>query len=202
MLKKIAAVLGVVALITAIGITAAGTAFAQSETPSTDATPTTPTRPQRDLGSRGFGFFGGGSVAQYDKVAELLNLTPAELFEQLHSGKTLAEIAEAQGVDLDTIQETLEAEKIQAAKDKIAEAVVDGTITQEHADWLLEGIEKGYTSGRGFGFGMERGHGKMGGMRGMQGMRGMPGMPGLPELRGSDSNQTAPSTETAPGTSS
>lgn len=196
MLKKIAAVLGVVALITAIGITAAGTAFAQEETPSTEATPTTPTRPQRDLGSRGFGFFGGGSVAQYDKVAELLNLTPAELFEQLHSGKTLAEIAEAQGVDLDTIQETLEAEKIQVAKDKIAEAVADGTITQEQADWMLEGIEKGYTSGRGFGFGMERGHGKMGGMRGM---RDMPGMPGM---RGSDSNQTAPSTETAPGTSS
>ena len=196
MLKKIAAVLGVVTLITALGITAVGTAFAQSETPSTEATPTTPTRPQRDLGSRGFGFFGGGSVTQFDKVAELLNLTPAELFDQLHSGKTLAEIAEAQGIDLDTIQETLEAEKIQAVKDKIAEAVADGTITQDHADWLLEGIEKGYTSGRGFGFGMERGHGKMDGMRGM---RGMPGMPGL---RGSDSNQTAPSTKTAPGISS
>ncbi len=199
MLKRIAAVLGVVALITAIGITAAGTAFAQEETPSTEATPTTPTRPQRDLGSRGFGFFGGGSAAQYDKVAELLNLTPAELFEQLHSGKTLTEIAEAQGVDLDTIQEALEAEKIQAAKDRIAEAVADGTITQEHADWMLEGIEKGYTlGGRGLGrgFGMERGHGKMDGMRGMGGMHGMPG------TRGSDSNQTAPSTETAPGTSS
>jgi len=196
MLKKIAAVLGVVTLITALGITAVGTAFAQSETPSTEATPTTPTRPQRDLGSRGFGFFGGGSVTQFDKVAELLNLTPAELFDQLHSGKTLAEIAEAQGIDLDTIQETLEAEKIQAVKDKIAKAVADGTITQDHAEWLLEGIEKGYTSGRGFDFGMERGHGKMDGMRGM---RGMPGMPGL---RGSDSNQTAPSTETAPGISS
>ncbi|OQA46987.1 MAG: hypothetical protein BWY52_00428 [Chloroflexi bacterium ADurb.Bin325] len=191
MFKKIAAVVGVVALITALGITAVGTAFAQDETPSAKTTPTTPTRSQHNLGGRGFGFFGGGSTAQFDKFAELLNLTPTGLFEQLHSGKTLAEIAKAQGIDLDAIQETLKAERTQAVKDKIAEAVAAGTITQEQADWMLEGIEKGYTScghGSGFSFGPGRGHGRgpMGGMRGKW---------------GPDSRQSAPSTQ-PPGTSS
>jgi hypothetical protein len=43
-------------------------------------------------------------------------------------------------------------------KDAINQAVKDGTITQDEADWLLQGLEKGYLPGRwgrgGFGRGM------------------------------------------------
>lgn len=40
---------------------------------------------------------------------------------------------------------------------RIEQALADGTITQEKADWLLEGLEKGFLDGPGFGFGF--GHG-------------------------------------------
>ena len=99
-------------------------------------------------------------------AAEALKLTPTQLFEQLHSGKTLEEIAEAQGVELQTVVDAMNAERIQAMKDQIAQAVADGKITQAQADWMLEGIEKGYMPmGRG-GFGKfggpGRGHGRGG----------------------------------------
>ena len=60
-------------------------------------------------------------------------------------------------------------------KDKIAQAVKDGKMTQEQADWLLQGLEKGYTGkGRGGMFGF--GHGPMGrgGMRGHGNWGGAP----------------------------
>ena len=76
-------------------------------------------------------------------MAKALNLTPTQLFEALHSGKTLDEIAKTQGVDLAKVQEAANAARIQAMKDKIAQAVKDGKMTQEQADWLLQGLEKG-----------------------------------------------------------
>ncbi len=172
-IKKLATVVGVLALIAVIGLGVFGvsTALAQTDTPTTpDATQgTEKTAPW--LGGRWFGFGGrGGSFQNFDAIAEALNLTPTQLFEELHSGKTLAEIAEAQGVDLAAVQEAANAARVQAMKDAIAQAVEDGKITQEHADWLLQGLDKGFVGkGRGFDFGFgSRGHGGMrgGGMRG------------------------------------
>ncbi len=168
--KRLMIVTGVLALVAILGVVTVGGAFAQTSTPDTD-TPTTPetARPLRDL-HFGFGMR-GGSFEGYDAVAEALGLTPTQLFEELHSGKTLSEIAEAQGVDLTAVEDAMKAARTEAMKDKIAQAVEDGTMTQEQADWLLQGIEKGWTSG-GRGFGLDlggRGHG-----RGMKGMRGLP----------------------------
>jgi hypothetical protein len=42
-------------------------------------------------------------------------------------------------------------------RDAIAQAVEDGEMTQDEADWRLEGLEQGYMSGRGFGRGFGRG---------------------------------------------
>ena len=110
---------------------------------------------------RGFGLGGPGSWANFDAMAKALNLTPTQLFEEMHSGKTLDEIAKTQGVDLAKVQEAANAARVQAMKDKIAQAVKDGKITQEQANWLLQGLEKGYMSkGRGGEFGF--GHGPMG----------------------------------------
>ncbi len=70
-------------------------------------------------------------MENFDAIAKALNLTPTQLFEQLHSGKTLDEIAEAQGVDLAKVQEAANATRVQAMKDAIAQAVKDGKMTQD-----------------------------------------------------------------------
>jgi len=151
--KKVALTLSMMALVTALGVGTVGTVLAQTTTPPTESAPeaTTPDSTPRvkpDDGGlgRSFAFLGRGS-ANYDLVAEKLGLTPTELFEQLHDGRTLAEIAEAQGVDLEAIQAELNATRIQAMKDKIAQAVTGGDMTQEEADWWLLGIEKGWVDG-------------------------------------------------------
>ena len=172
--KRLLAVVGVLALVTAVGLLVVVPAFAQTGTPPAQATPATP---QGKLGGRGFGFgFMGGSTALFDAEAKALNLTPTQLFEQLHSGKTLSEIAQAQGVDLQKVQDAVKAAQVQAEKDRINQAVQNGTMSQDQANWLLQGLDKGYLNGgRGFGFGhmMPRG-----GMRGFGG--GKPTTPATP----------------------
>lgn len=156
MIKKLTLMVGALALIATIGVLSVGTTFAQTPT----QTPTPNSAPLTDLdGMHGFGFGGGDSVATFDAMATALNLTPTQLFEQLHSGKTLDAIAQAQGVDLTKVQEAAKAARTQAMKDNLAQAVKDGTMTQAQADWILQGIENGW------GFG--HGHGGRGGMRGL-----------------------------------
>ena len=154
--KKLALTLSAIALVTAMGIATVGTALAQTSTPPTQATPgVTTTQPnQNDFGlGRGFGFRGGDSAA-FDLVAEKLGMTPTQLFDALHSGKTLSEIATEKGVDLATIETALNANRVTEMKAQLAQAVTDGTMTQEEADWWTTGIDKGWVgAGRG-GFGM------------------------------------------------
>lgn len=110
----------------------------------------------RGFGLMGFGGHGGWGV--FDTVAEALQLTPEELFGKLHGGETLADIAEGQGVALEDVQEAVRAARDVAMQEAIEQAVQDGRLTQEQADWLLKGRELGFMpGGRGFGRGM-RGH--------------------------------------------
>lgn len=73
-------------------------------------------------------------------VAEVLGLEPDAFFDALRDGQTLAEIAEAQGAELDTVYDAIFAE----AEVHMAELVEAGTITQEQADehltWMRENI--------------------------------------------------------------
>ena len=116
------------------------------------------------FGRRG-GFFGarGGSWTMFDTAADALGLTPEELFAELHDGKSLEEIAEAQDVDLEAVQDTMQAVRLEAQKEAIEQAVEDGKLSQEQAEWMLEGMEKGFfPAGRGFrggGFGHGRAFG-------------------------------------------
>jgi hypothetical protein len=178
--KKLAAVVGVLALIAVIGVVAAGAAFAQADTP-TPAPNAAPGQPFDGCGmGRGFGLGGPGSWDNFDAMAKALNLTPTQLFEAMHNGKTLDEIAKTQGVDLAKVQEAANAARVQAMKDKIAQAVKDGKMTQEQADWLLQGLAKGYTGkGRGGMFGLDQGPMGRGGMRG-HGGRGTAPIPATP----------------------
>lgn len=89
-------------------------------------------------------------------AAEALNMTTDELINELRSGKTLEEIATEAGVDLQDVQDAIQEARATQMRERIQQAVDAGTITQEHADWLLEGLEKGFLgSPDGFGFGRE-----------------------------------------------
>ena len=113
------------------------------------------------LGGRRGGWMGGfkgGLPCNQEWLAEQLDMTVDELQAELEAGKTVAELAEEKGVDLD-------AAHIDAMKDRIEQAVEDGTLSQEQADWMLQGLEQGFMPGRrGFGFGGRGGH--FGGFRG------------------------------------
>ena len=98
-------------------------------------------------------------------AAEALGMTVDELSNQLWAGETLSSLAEEKGVELTNVQEAMQAARATEAKTLIEQAVADGTMTQEQADWLLEGIENGYMNDLGRELGM-MGSGRYGGGRG------------------------------------
>lgn len=94
----------------------------------------------------------GGPLTEWKDLADQLGMTIDELAAELEAGKTVTELAEEKGVDL-------EAARIEAMKEQIQQAVEDGKISQEQADWMLQGLEQGFMpGGRGFGFGGRGGH--------------------------------------------
>jgi hypothetical protein len=158
MSKKLVALLSgatLVALLLAglIGVTAVS---AQEPTPEPEA-PLAGRGGVHGRGGFGHGLFGpglGGQWTMFDTAAEAMGLTPTELFTELHAGKSLEEVAEAQGVDMEAVQEAMQAAREEAMRQRIEQAVEDGNMSQEQADWLLEGLEKGFAPmGRGFGHG-------------------------------------------------
>jgi uncharacterized membrane protein len=131
---------GALVLLLLVGLAGGTLVFAQDTDPATV-----------EAGANGRGDmlgWGGGSWTEFDVAAEALGLTPNELFIELHDeGKTLTEIAEEQGVDIDAVQEALNASRAEAQRQSIEQAVEDGTMSQDQADWLLEGLEKGFMGG-------------------------------------------------------
>ena len=152
--KKIVGLAAAIAIIAALGIASA--VFAQTATP--------PTTPQARAG-----MMRGGACGQagLDAAAKALKLTTTELQAQLWGGQTLSGLADKAGVKLADVQSAVQAACQQAQIDAINQAVKDGTLTQAKADWLIEGITKGYIGGQGGfgfgGFGMGKGGFEMGG---------------------------------------
>lgn len=190
MTKNRLVLLGSLSLIVVLVASLAGAAFVFADEP-------TPTPAPKTYGwGRGFGF-GRGLCGQagLEAAAELLGTTADGLSTQLWGGRTLADLADKAGVDLQTLRDAVDAANqaaMEAAiRDSIKQALENGYITQEQADWLLEGLEQGFfPMGRGFGFG----HGMMGGFGGFG--RGMKG--GF----GGSAPQRVPSTSIAPSSSS
>jgi uncharacterized protein YidB (DUF937 family) len=178
---KIAVIMGVVVL--ALAALGAGFVFAQTSTP---------TAPWGGGYGPGYGMMGGGygmmgNFAQngdgygwmqnmhqwmltsggmhtivWNGLAEALGLTPDELNAELASGKTLTQIAEAQGVSQDQLTAVLET-SVKAGLDK---AVADGVLTQAQADQMLSHMSGNYVwmlshmgTGAGAGFGPGGCHG-------------------------------------------
>jgi transposase len=123
------------------GLAGAVLVFAQEPTPPVPFGGRGGGRGHGDFGPRDFGWAGGGQWTMFDKAAEALGLTPEEFFAELHGGKSLAEIAEAKGVDVQTVYDAMNAARVEARDQAIQQAVEDGRLTQEQADQMLERLE-------------------------------------------------------------
>ena len=188
--KKVMGLATLVAIVAALGISSA--AMAQS---STTPTPTAPTAPMGQVApdaQRGPGGRELHSQAALDAAAKALGMTSTDLQAQLWGGKTLADIATAQKVDIATVQAAVLAAEKAEAKTAIAAAVTAGTITQAKADWLISGLDKGY-----WGPGVEGGIGIGKGLDGGMGRGGHGGRGGFAP---STTTPTTPSTGTSSGT--
>ena len=143
MKKKVSILIGglLVALMV-VGVIGARNVFAQS---STLIAPEHGRGPGG--GGRGFG------LVELQAAAKALNMTTDELITALQSGKTLEEIVTSAGVEFQTVQDAIQTAHEEELRARIEQGVADGTISQEKADWLLEGLEKGFLDGPGFGFG-------------------------------------------------
>jgi hypothetical protein len=89
------------------------------------------------LGDRGRGFGHHGGAFAGAAVAKYLGLTPAQLVTQLRAGKSLAEIATAQGKTVAGLKDAILAE----AKTHLDQAVADGHLTAAQAKQLLTELE-------------------------------------------------------------
>lgn len=94
-------------------------------------------RVQHDNGGAGekSGHLRGGGK-NLDAIATILKLTADELHAQLESGKTLAQVATAQKVDIKLVTDEI----IKNIKAHIAKEVASGEITQAQADTKLAGL--------------------------------------------------------------
>jgi hypothetical protein len=128
----------------ALAVAVSGVAYAQSEQPADPSL-------GADLGPGrwGRGGRGLGDGVALQAAADALGMTPEELSTQLWGGKTLADLAEEKGVALEDVRAAVQAAHEAAFRDSIAQAVENGRITQENADWLLEGLDKGFLGGFG-----------------------------------------------------
>ena len=123
-----------------------------------------------DMGGRGH----GGPAKSLASVATVLKMTEAELKTQLDAGKSLADVAKAQGVNVQSVIDVIVTE----VKAHIADEVKSGEITQAEADAkladvttkvteMVNSVRPGDMGGRGHGGrGGRGGHGHSHGMEG------------------------------------
>jgi hypothetical protein len=88
------------------------------------------------------GFRHGGFIGKLDAAADYLGLTEAQLRTQLENGKSLAQVAQAQGKPVSGLVDAL----VAAAKKRLDEAVTAGRLTKAQADEMLAGLRTRITS--------------------------------------------------------
>ena len=143
---------GLLAALLVVGVVGATSAFAQG--------PDNPGFGMMGNGrgpsdGRGFGF----GDAELEAAAGVLGMTTDELSSALDDGQTLLEIADEAGVDIEDVHAAIQAVHETEMRERIAQDVADGTITQAQADWMLEGMGNGYMLGKGGPGGFGRGNG-------------------------------------------
>jgi hypothetical protein len=125
---------GLLAALLVVGVIGATSAYAQGSY-------------SEQLHGRGPGGGRGLGLEGLQITAEMLDMTTDELITALRSGSTLEELADEAGVELQDIQDAIQAARADDMRERIQQALDDGAITQEHADWLLEGLDKGFIGG-------------------------------------------------------
>ena len=144
-------------------------------------------RPSFRGGMRGMGpglaMLGRDGMTQ---LATLLKTDPKTLLADLQGGKSIADVAKANGVDINTVIATLEKD----ANSRIQEQVTDGHLTQDQATKIENGLATMITrlvnqSFSGFGFGF-------GGPMGPSGSNAPAGQPATPPTPRRDADHGGP----------
>lgn len=158
-MNKFWKIAGITALVAALVLVGAAVAFAQTPTPPEGAGPWNGGGfgGQNSLkpfghGMRGGGFMGVDREAMHAQIAEALGLSTDEFEAALAEGKTPYTLAQELGVDFAEVQAAMQ----EAHAGALAQAVADGKITQERADWILS---RHAEMGAGAGMFGPRGHG-------------------------------------------
>jgi hypothetical protein len=144
-----------------------------------------------DARPEGFGHPLGGLHADLSTVAEALGLSEDDLRTALEDGRSLAEVAEEQGVDTQEVVDAI----VAAQRERLDEAVADGDLTQEQADEIAADAEERATAlvnGEMPAFG---GHGGPGGPRGHGGWDGPPGPGDADDDSGPDTTESGGTTD-------
>jgi len=145
-----------VVAVLAVAFGTAGYVYAQSPTPGT---------PNSGngygmgggRGPRGGGMMGGRAAGAEEGIlhdamiaafAEKLGMTAADLESRLDAGETMAQVAFSKGISSDDFFAMMTEVRTQA----VDQAVKDGTLTQEQADWMKQ-RGAGMGNGRGMGQG-------------------------------------------------
>jgi hypothetical protein len=97
---------------------------------------------------------------ELEAAAGVLGMTTDDLSAALQSGTTLEELATQKGVDVQKVHDAIKTVHQAEMLDQINQAVADGSMTQDKADWLIVGLQKGYLDGPGFGMGRGMGMGR------------------------------------------
>jgi hypothetical protein len=120
------------------------------------------------------------AVSDASVAAKAIGITEAELNTAVAGGQTIADVAKAHSVDVQTVIDAL----VQDQKDEVAAAVKAGMITQAQADQKLANVTAFVTAqvnGTGFGPGGRGGHGGRGGPGGPGPMGGPGNHNGTPD---------------------
>ncbi len=147
--KKSILIGGLLVALLVIGVIGATSAYAQS-----------PSNALLHGGGPGDGRGPRLGQAELEAAAKVLGMTTDELSTALQSGKTLEQLAQDASLDVQDVKDAIQAAHVTEMRSRIQQAVKDGTITQENADWLLEALDKGFIGvPGGFGFGGPHGPG-------------------------------------------
>jgi hypothetical protein len=140
---------GLLAALLVAGVVGATSAYAQ-------APASIPMHGRGPGDGRGFGL----GDAELEAAADVLGMTTDEVSSALQAGQTLQDLADEAGVDIEDVHAAIQAVHAEEMRERIAQAVEAGTMTQEKADWLIEGLDKGFIGGGdGFGPGFGGPHG-------------------------------------------
>ena len=152
--KRLVLLSGAALVVLLVSLIGATVVFADEPEPGSEAPFGRGIRGRGAFGHGLFGLSGGDRWTMFDTAAEALGLSPVELFTELHEGKSLDEVADAEGVDSESLQNTMKNARAEAMQQAIEQAVANGDMSQEQADWMLKGLEQGFAPmGRGVGRG-------------------------------------------------